>query len=504
MTATATDIDRLRDAVAGYVHDADLEAYLHLSGQKDALDTASIAARYCGGMTVEALRDVLARADAAGDPAEERRLRALAQAVGDLCIERELAPLGDELATAQASATVDVDGETIGYYASAVAVQNEADRERRRRIESARNAVTESHNPMRERLFRRHHELVAALGYPGYVEFYSALKGIDVRALGEVMRQFLARTEELWRRAVAPWFEEVIGVPWAEAERHDAAVLFRMRDRDAWFARDTMVDALRGTLLGLGVALDDQPNVHLDLEDRPGKNPRAFCAAVRVPDEVYLVIRPSGGYQDYRALFHEAGHTEHFAHVEASRPLEDRQLGDNSVTEAFAFTFEHLLLDGDWIADHTGTGGGELDGFVRRAHIYYLHFLRRYSAKLLYELELHRAGADGLAAMPERYAALLTEHTGFRYSRASYLDDVDSGFYSSQYLRAWMLEAQLRERWRTAHGARWWRPGAAGTELRRLWSLGQALPAHSLAEELGMPGLGTEAVERRIREALVG
>jgi hypothetical protein len=263
-----------------------------------------------------------------------------------------------------------------------------------------------------------------------------------------------------------------------------------------------MLPSLRSTLLGLGVALDDQPNVHLDTEDRPKKNPRAFCAPVRTPDEVYLVIRPSGGYQDFRALFHEAGHTEHFAHVERTRPFEERDLGDNSVTEAFAFTMEHLLLDGNWIGDTLGIDDEARRTLVHRAHVFYLYMIRRYASKLTYELELHSGGPEAMRAMPERYAQWLTRNLGFRYAPEGYLDDVDPGFYSSQYLRAWMLEAQLRERWRGKHGDRWWRPGAAGDELRALWSLGQALPAHLLAAELGMGELGIDALERRIRDGL--
>jgi len=65
-----------------------------------------------------------------------------------------------------------------------------------------------------------------------------------------------------------------------------------------------------------------------------------------------------------------------------------------------------------------------------------------------------------------------------------------------------MLEAQLRARWREQHGERWWKPGGAGDELRRLWSLGQALPADVLSEELGMGALGIAALEARIRSGL--
>ena len=41
---------------------------------------------------------------------------------------------------------------------------------------------------------------------------------------------------------------------------------------------------------------------------------------------------------------------EHFAHVRRSLPAEDRVLGDNGVTEGFAFLLEHLVSDPRWLA----------------------------------------------------------------------------------------------------------------------------------------------------------
>jgi hypothetical protein len=495
-------IEALRETVEAYSSAADLEFYRHFSGQKEKLEMAALVERFGGAFTPDAVRMVMQAIDAATDDAERRRHIALAQAVASLCMERELAAPGDQLATAEAAATVTVDGETIPYHSAAVALQNEPDRARRAAIDAARLAEMDTLNPLREHIFTRHHELIAELGFDGYIGFYSTLKQIDLPALGAIMTSFLDRTRDLYVEHMTPWFEEVIGVPFTQAERHDAALLLRMADRDAWFATDRMVPALRETLLGLGVAIDDQPNVHLDAEDRPGKHPRAFCAPVRAPEDVYLVIRPTGGYQDYRALFHEAGHTEHFANVDATRPFEERLLGDNSVTEAYAFTMEHLLLDRHFVGDLTGAGDDELARFLRRAHVYYLYMLRRYAAKIVYELELHGAGPLGLAAMPRRYSDWMSEQLGFHYSPEPYLDDVDPGFYVAQYLRAWMLEAQLRQRWRGRHGERWWRPGGAGEEMHGLWSLGQALPAHLLTEEMGMGALGIDALEQRIREGL--
>ena len=45
-----------------------------------------------------------------------------------------------------------------------------------------------------------------------------------------------------------------------------------------------------------------------------------------------LVIQPLGGPDDWQGLFHEAGHTEHFAHMSPGLAIEERKLGDNAVT----------------------------------------------------------------------------------------------------------------------------------------------------------------------------
>ena len=106
-----------------------------------------------------------------------------------------------------------------------------------------------------------------------------------------------------------------------------------------------MLPALEATLADLGVDLRAQKNVELDLEDRPNKTPRAFCVPIEIPERVILVIKPQGGPDDWRALFHEAGHTEHFAHTSPSLTVEERRLGDNAVTEGWAMLLEHLTID---------------------------------------------------------------------------------------------------------------------------------------------------------------
>ena len=58
---------------------------------------------------------------------------------------------------------------------------------------------------------------------------------------------------------------------------------------------------------------------------------------------------PAGGPDDWRALFHEAGHTEHFANTSPSLKMEEKRLGDNAVTEGWAMLMEHLTIEPAWL-----------------------------------------------------------------------------------------------------------------------------------------------------------
>ena len=100
-----------------------------------------------------------------------------------------------------------------------------------------------------------------------------------------------------------------------------------------------------------------------------------------------------------------------------------------------------------------------------------LVYLRRYAAKLAYELELHGGGAvDGLDAV---YSRRLSEALHVEWPAATWLADVDPFFYAARYLRAWVLETRLRATLRERFGEAWFEEPEAGALLRDLWRGGQ-------------------------------
>ena len=359
---------------------------------------------------------------------------------------------------------------------------NEPDAARRRELYRRRCEVTERDlNPMLAELAERERVLTAELGAPTVLSLYERL-GCDPAGLAARTETFL-RTPSRCTRASST---ACCAAGWAcrstRPARPDLARLMRAPEFDAGFPGERALPALRETLSGLGIDLDRQPNVELDVAARPGKVPRAFCAPIRVPDRVVLVVLPQGGQEDYAALFHEAGHTEHFAHTRRTLPAEERVLGDNAVTEGFAFLLEHLTGD-------AALAGGAAGHAPKPTS--YVRFSAFVDAVLPAPLLPPSCATSWSCtrgrrwtSLPERYAQLLSGAVGVPYPASDFLEDVDGGFYCTCYLRAWAFEAQLSEWLRERYGGDWFAQREAGSLVRELWELGQSLDADALLREV--------------------
>ena len=115
---------------------------------------------------------------------------------------------------------------------------------------------------------------------------------------------------------------------------------------------------------------------------------------------------------------------------------------------------------------------------------------RRYAAKFQFELEFwDRFAEDG--GTRAGYAERLTDATGVRYRSDGYLADMDAGFYSADYLRAWIRSAQLRAYLEQEVGTNWWESKETGERLRALFSEGTRPASEEIAGRIGFDPLDT-------------
>ncbi|HEX7626286.1 MAG TPA: hypothetical protein VF379_04455 [Gaiellaceae bacterium] len=486
MTPEPREIDSFRDQADRFIADLDEEYYLHFAGLKETLDVEQIYERY----------DELTRLETAqqmkGAPTELWRF-ACEGYLGNLTRAHQ-----SRLAQVEAELETTVDGETIPYRMLRVAMSNEPDRAKRQRLEEARIRLLDEHlNPVYLDAAEIDREAVVTLDASNYYELYKGF-GFRLDELREECSALLDDTEKIWEREGDKLFRSRLGIGLSDARSWDVARLFRAPELDQLYPSDQMLPALEGTLTELGVDLRSQANVHLDLDARPSKSPRAFCAPIEVPGKVMLVIQPIGGKDDWEALFHEAGHTEHYAHTNASLTVEARRLGDMAVTEGWAMLMQHLVVEPAWLNRRLDVP--RIEEITHDSMVSLLYFVRRYAAKLLYEIEFFQT--EDVKTMRGRYAEILGESLKLPVNPESYLDDIDGSFYVTGYLRSWAFEAQLREFLRGEFGNEWFAKRDAGELLRELWSLGQGPTADELLKDVTGATLEMASVADRIREGL--
>jgi hypothetical protein len=486
-------------SLAGYRERADRflaeleeESYRHFAGLKPELELAAIHERYDDLTSLEQARRIGEQVDGAGPMRElwrfacEGYLGAVSRA------------MDERLATLEAGLEASSDGARIAFRMLGPEIANSGDHERRGRLEQARSDLVERElNPIMLDLRGCLRTAVHELGSESALDLYRRF-GFPLDDLAAQAGSFLAETEGLYERALERLLDVRLGLRLDQVARHDTPRLFRAEHWDAAFPAGRMLSALKGTLAGLEIDLRGQRNVEIDVASRPSKTPRAFCAPIEIPGRVVLVISPIGGPDDWLALFHEAGHTEHYAHTSADLPFEYRRRGDDAVTEGWAFLFEGLISSPAWLSRLLGEE--EARELVWEGAAQKLYFVRRYCAKLLYELELH--AASDLAEMPARYVELQRRATLIEPSAADYLRDLDEGFYCTSYLRAWAFEARVRAHLCTRFGRGWFESSDAGRLLRELWSQGQRLSADELLLELDGSRLDLATLAAELRRTL--
>ncbi len=450
------------------------EDYRVGAGLKDRLEVAPIYERYQDLFVEPSVRERIAAMRRDGSQKEARHLADFAT---NSFIQNRIKELTESITNAELAATVEWDGRPVPYRDIRSILIREPDYRRRHDLEHREFAVMVKQNPLRVQRLKQQHDLAHELGFASYRSLIQELRQWDLPQLSKDLGSVLEETEDIFEDLLTRWLATA-RVPRSQADTSDVAYMMRAPEFDSLFPVDRLLPLLEKTLDRLGMPLESTPGLKLDTEVRPLKSPRAFCAPVRVPKEVYLVIKPVGGQDDYRALFHESGHAEHFTHIDPNLPFAFRYLGDEAVSETFAFLFEHLVLTPRWLVDAARVPLKEAEKYRRFGLFNKLWLVRRYTAKLRYELLLHDEGPEG---MDTAYRDILGEVLHVAIPPERYLDDVDDGFYAAGYLRAWIFERQVGSFLEEHFGEAWYESRDAGGFLQSMWAIGMRDSVDELA-----------------------
>lgn len=503
-------LERLRADGQAFTEDISRESYLAHSGHKAAAEFTPIYDRYADVLGEEALDLTVELFKGTADGTEEHRSASmLLEWQLESQASRSLAELDERETEWESSAIITTtEGRQLQYQAAAIEIANEKDRAQRLMLDDARSELVErEHAPLRLERLQREKEYIESLGLAtDYNAAFEEITGVSLGKLAVDCAAFLRDTQAMWDETLPRHLRKSLGIKPGEATRADALALLRASEYDGGFPGATLQGSVARQLREMNIDPAAGGRIIYDVAERPGKRARAFCAPTRVPEEVYLVLRRHGGQNDYTALLHESGHALHFANVRDDYPFEYRWLGDNSVTESYAMLFDHRMQDRGWLLRYTELGKGNIEDFLRLAGFEELHYIRRYCAKLIYEVEAYGTRGDW-NALPDLYVDTLTNATTFQYKRADAFVDFDARYYSTRYLRAWQLQALLSECLVERFDQDWYRNPAAGPwMINELWSEGQRETAEEIAARIrvGSDPLSFAPLIRNIEKLLAG
>ena len=455
-------------------------------GEKEISEQAAIVARYAGLFSreqVDALREQ--EDDSSGD--ERERLYRLRKTCEAGIISAELAERDDALENAILAARVSWQGDELplrAAQAKLAVLSGYAEREQLGELQALKSA---EFNDERLDLIRTGEELEAEItGDADPIGRTEEEKQISLRDLERALADASDRATASWERMRATWFERLLG-----PERDDVpssahvSWIRRLSPLESTYTKERSVEVCMDTLSRLGFDLENDPNVRLDLEDRPQKSPRACVIASDPPTIVHLITRAQGGLHDYQAFLHEAGHALHYAGVDPSLDYTFRKISrDHALTEIYSYIVEAITREPGWHEHYFGAPENAEAPVFLEALLY-----RRYTAKLQFELEFWSDFPDGAGG--EQYSKRLTDATGIRYRPDAFLSDMDAGFYSADYLRAWIRSSQLRTYLVREIGEDWWRNPKTGDFLRELWREGTKPSSEEIAARIGFEPLDT-------------
>ena len=470
-------------------------------GEKEVSERAAIVAAYSDLFSREQL-DALRSAEAEAEGDDRERLYRLRKECEAGVADQELSERQDQLENAILAERIVFEGEEMPLRTAQAMLAVLPEYARRQALGDLHGDASAGFNEARRELTAAEDELAADLsGIADPIERNEEEKGISIRDLEARLRKASEESTQPFGVLRDRWFERLLGPERDEIPAsYHMSYMRRLSPLEATYTKERSVEVCMDTLSRLGFDLANDDKIRLDLEDRPQKSPRACVIASDAPNVVHLITRAQGGLHDYQAFLHEAGHALHYAGCDPELPYTFRNLSrDHALTEIYSFILESISREPGWHAEYFGLLDEEAQTNAEATTFLEALLYRRYAAKLGFELEFWgRFGEDG--GTPDGYSERLGEATGIFYRPDGFLADMDGGFYSADYLRAWIRSAQLREHLLKDVGEDWWRSPETGERLRALFREGTQPASEEIAARIGFDPLDTKPLVSELSE----
>jgi hypothetical protein len=434
---------------------------------------------------------------------EQRVAEGLQRLVLDLFVGSVSAPYEQQIAYMERTATVEWGGQVLPWRYARQLLGVEPDRAPRHELDEAIRATAQPFARVRlDRISRsrRQIELVGQYDLPeDELAFWAHTRGVDIETLSKLAEWILEETSELYLDALR---DQLLHHHLDEGDvwESDLEWLFRGEEYDRVFPAHLLMPTVTRVLWDLGIRLQDQANIRLDLEDLPDRVVHSFCSPIGVPDEIVPALAPRGGVADFSGLLRLLGEAERHAHADPTQSVVYRRLGDQAVVESYGLLLAGLLERPEWLAIRLETDATR--DAIRLRAFERLYRLRRAAVSHLYEVELRKSEEPD--ALENEYVDRFADALHIRPFPEDFLAVSDDPFAGARQMRAALFASQLGRLLEQEYDEEWYRSGRAGRFLIDRWREGQRYTAEELARFLGFEGLDPTFLVADLKAGLTG
>ncbi len=389
-----------------YYEHADVDVAAHEKRRRDALLTPEVA---------ETCEAVLA---GDYDASLNRRAKIVSDWVTLARAETdEIIDLKEEIQKIVIDVKPTLDGEEIPRHLKTNILLKETDRDVRRRAFRSEGKLRGELFKRARRLYRLRNDAAQALGYEDYPSLALAGEDLTVAELKDLINKYESVTRQPYEELLAE------GVDRFQLDKIEPWDTYYVTDRlcaadDKYFPGEIGLPSLAEVVKGFGRDLESLGiALHADADIPYG----GLCFAIRVPDDIRILLNLKDGMSDLRVLYHEFGHAVHRKFTAA----EDFSLkvGDAGFfAEAMADTWGLLVNRPAWLRKFTGMSEDEVSRVADAEEKSFAARVRRFMMTQSFEIDAYRNAGGDLAATLDDYAE---RFLGYRYK--------DDGMWAEQY-----------------------------------------------------------------------
>ncbi|MDD5528689.1 MAG: hypothetical protein PHX21_01510 [bacterium] len=457
------------------------ERYLVWSGQKDESNFSAIYEKYSVLSSKETIESVIEFMNKAGEE-EKKSIRYILEFLINNYEQMQVKELNDNADNIESDATVIFpDGRKVSYYAAQIEMMSNKNSYLKTWWTEEKIKIMDKINPSLEDIHKRTMKIPEELGFSNYISMFQTISGIDLYKLSESMQDFLKKTQDIYDKAIK--------IEYGKPETFSSL-----------FPEDAMVNIIKKLLEDMDIGYSGENNIKFDTDTREKKAGNGFCAPIEIPSKIFLVIAPLGiSYRTYGAFLHELGHALSNIHMDEHTPFEYMRLGDNSVEEGFAATFDHLIYNPHWLFSALGIKKPEK--FLRLMFFRDLSLLRQWAAEFIYEIELRKT--EELKGKGELYKNILSNACKGEFPEAMYLRSIDPAFEIINYIKSALFEPVFSAYLEKNYGEKWFNDPAAGNFLKNLWKIGKKHTLFEILQSMGIKDFFFEPFIARLNKYLV-